>query len=92
MIRKKMIQILLYENSLPKIKKDKWNGILLGEFDSHDDILNVAQCLVNIYENNLIFIHDEWIIFEYIIQMKLHKVNAHSEKNLGLNIGCITNF
>jgi hypothetical protein len=54
-----MIQILLYGNFLLKIKKDKWSGILHGEFDSPVGILNVAQCPVNIFENNLIFTHDE---------------------------------
>jgi hypothetical protein len=54
-----MIQILPYENSLLKIKKDKWNGILHGEFDFQDGTSNVAPCPVNISENSLIFIHDE---------------------------------
>jgi hypothetical protein len=54
-----MIQISLYGNSLPKTKKGKWNEIPHGEFDSHDDISNVAQCLANISEINLISTHDE---------------------------------
>jgi hypothetical protein len=59
MIIRKMIQILLYGNFLPKIKKDRWNGILPGEFDFQVGISNVVPCLVNIYETNLIYIHDE---------------------------------
>ena len=59
MTTKKTLRILLYGNFLPKTKKDKWSEILLGEFDFLDDILNVAQCPANIYENNLIYIHDE---------------------------------
>ena len=55
-----ILQILHYGNSLPKIRKDKWNGTVLGEFDSLDGILNVVQCLGNIYENILTYIIDEW--------------------------------
>jgi hypothetical protein len=59
MITRKMIQILLCGSFLQKIKKDKWNGTLHGEFDSQVGILNVVPCLANISETNLIFIHDE---------------------------------
>jgi hypothetical protein len=55
---KKTPQILLYGNFLLKIKKDKWNEILLDESDSHDGISNVVLCPVNIYEINLIYTHE----------------------------------
>jgi hypothetical protein len=82
MTTKKIQQISLYGSSHQRIKKDKWNENLLGEFDSHDGISNVVPCLVNIYETNLIYILDELITLEYTIQMKLLKVNAPSERNL----------
>jgi hypothetical protein len=41
------LQILHYGNFHQQIKKDKWNGIVLGEFDSQDGILNVGQCPEN---------------------------------------------
>jgi len=43
------------------MKKDKWNGIRLGEKVFHDGIQNVVQWLLNIYENSLIFIIDDMI-------------------------------
>jgi hypothetical protein len=53
--------ILLYGNFLQQIKKGKWNGIVLGELGSQDGILNVVQCLENIWENILISIIEGWI-------------------------------
>jgi hypothetical protein len=48
MIIRKMIQISLYGNSLQRIKKGRWNGILHGEFDFQDGISNVVPCPANI--------------------------------------------
>jgi hypothetical protein len=38
MLEKEIFLILLYGNFLQKMKKDKWNGILLDEFDFLDGI------------------------------------------------------
>jgi len=56
---KRILQTSLYGNFLQKTKKGKWNGILLGEFDSQVGTLNVVQCPANIFENSLIFTLDE---------------------------------
>ena len=56
---KRILQTSLYGNFLQKIKKGKWNGILLGEFDFQVGILSVVQCPANIFESSLIFTLDE---------------------------------